>query len=160
MFNKNDFSHPQEISWLGYNRGWVLLSLRVVLYFPQASVGERKRARKFTFCEKRRLAEGREKKGFPYWVLERLLLVRFCFWCGYSSMSVSTLSPFFFFDLLFSPSSSTKGHRKYLPFILFVRWGYLVIKLCKSVLKLCKSLSDSRNGLKAALCAEGSEFDS
>ena len=104
MFNKNDFRHPckhRKLAGLAIIVA-LLLSLRVVLYFPQASVGERKRARKFTFCEKRRLAEGREKKGFPYWVLERLLLVRFCFWCGYSSMSVSTLSQFFFLTAFFS----------------------------------------------------------
>ena len=73
--------------------------------------------------EKRRLAEGREKKGFPYWVFlgvaKTIVGWLFFFWCVYSSMSVSTLSQFFC-DLLFFPSSSTNGHRKYPPFIFSI----------------------------------------
>ena len=72
--------------------------------------------------EKRRLAEGREKKGFPYWVflgdaktIDGSLFFGVCILpCQFQRF----LS--FFVICFFFPSSSTNGHRKYPPFIFFI----------------------------------------
>ena len=137
----------QEISWFGYNRGWVLLSLRVVQYFPQATVGERKRARKFTFREKGDSRKEERKKGSLTGCWKDYCWFAFVFGVVILPCPFQRFLGSFFFICFFFPSSSTKGHRKCLPFILFVRWGYLIIKLCKSVLKFNGDWGRGRGGV-------------
>ena len=72
--------------------------------------------------EKRRLAEGREKKGFPYWVFLGVAKTidgwLFFLVCVFFHVSFNAFSVFF--DLLSFPSSSKNGHRKYPLFIFSI----------------------------------------
>ena len=97
-------------------------SLRVVLYLrPRRASVRENHPPPPARGKATRLRKRGNNKGSLIWcflLMGKLLMVRFFVWV--LLFGVFPTRPQIFFDLLFSPSSSTKGHRKYLPFILFV----------------------------------------
>ena len=120
VFSKIDFRHPCKHR--KSSAGLIIIVAESCLAYEQSCIFLRRpwvsASVHVNHLPRKKATRGRKrkKKGSLTGCWKDYCWFPFVFWCVYSCMSVSTLSQIFF-DLVFFPSSSTKGHRKYLPFI-------------------------------------------